>query len=251
MRIKIIRYGLFCLFILTAVLRPAWSVMITSTRIAYIDIEKVFNEMTEVKNARNEINNLITRRLGNIEEIERAIASVRNKISKDTSVKKAEKKAEEPEKDDGLIQEDAEDAVPGENTVTADKETADTETADTEPPAGDESGEAAPDAGMPDSSSYIRQAEKIPDFEIKELNEILKQKEMDLKELMEQSKKLLKEKEKELKYKIMGKIYDTVNNVAEKKGFTVIMDKEVILFSEESVVDITDEIIRILNESLE
>ena len=40
-----------------------------------------------------------------------------------------------------------------------------------------------------------------------------------------------------------------VKSVAKKKGYNVIVDKEVILFSEEAVIDITDDVIRSLDEN--
>jgi Skp family chaperone for outer membrane proteins len=161
------------LFLILFCFAPARSVMLYSTRIAYVDVEKAFNNMAEVKTAREELENLLKNRSAKIEETERAIASVRNKIAS--------------------------------------------------------------------------QEQELPPAEVEEFNRLLEYKQEELNELMKNSKGMMIEKEKEMKYRILGKIYDTIADIALKRGYTVILDKESVLFSESGVTDITDEVIRRLN----
>ena len=153
------------------------AVMISSTRIAYINIERVYDEIEEVRNARADLQSIVEKKKKQISESERAIASVRNKILK----------------------------------------------SDTE----------------------------LPPSEIQEFENMLSLKEGELKKIMEESKELIIQKEKEFKYRIMGKIYDAVEGIASKNSYTVIIDKESVLFAQDSVTDITDEVIDSLNKTYE
>lgn len=200
----------------------ARAMMVTSSRIAYVNIERVFSEMQGVEDARKKLKDLIEQRKMEIAETEDAIESIRSKMESkrmfaDTVVPPAERKKTEPV------------------SVSTSAETADVETS----------------TGTAENEDLEESREtQTPDFmgEIKELEKLLSDKEKDLERLMIESKRLLLRKEEELKHNIMGKIYDTIESVAREKGYTVILDKEVVLFSLESVNDITDEIIRKLDE---
>ncbi len=194
------------LILLLLVVMPSYSIMMTSNRMAYVDIEKVFNEIQEVRKAKEKLKYLIEEKKQIIGETERAIATVRNKISK---------------------------AVPSQEISVSTETIPSSEIS--------ASTEAAP--------SRMQQAMvRLPDFEMEELKKILDDKEKELKKLMEKSKQLIQGKEKEIKYKILGQIYVTIQDIAMDRGYTVIVDKEIILFSEETVEDVTDEVIRSLNE---
>jgi outer membrane protein len=169
-KIQILLILIFCFV-------PARSVMIYSTRIAYVDVEKAFNTLTDVKSAREKLENLLKAKCAQIEETERAISAVRNKI--------------------------------------ADQE------------------------------------QDMPPSEVQEFKDLLEHKQEELKQLMKNSKSMMVDKEKEIKYEILGKIYDTVTDIALQGGYTVILDKEAVFFSETGVTDITDEVIRKLNGTYE
>ncbi len=206
------------LILLLLVVSLSHSIMMTSNRMAYVDIEKVFNEIQEVRKAKEKLKYLIEEKKQIIGETERAIATVRNKISKAVPSQEISASTE---------------------TIPSSEISASTETIPSSEISA--STEAVP--------SRMQQATgRLPDFEMEEFKKILDDKEKELKKLMEKSKQLIQGKEKEIKYKILGQIYETIQDIAMDRGYTVIVDKEIILFSEETVEDVTDEVIRSLNE---
>ena len=171
-------YGRYFLGILTALILISsplnlHSVMISSVRIAYVDVGKVFEQLQKVEDFRSELRQIVKEKKEEIEELERAIASVRHKV--------------------------------------------------------------------------LNQKDELPAFEVEEFESLLTKKEKELRQLMEESKLLIKGKEKEYKYKILGEIYEVINSVASRDGYTVVLEKNLVLFSEETVYDITDEVINKIN----
>jgi Skp family chaperone for outer membrane proteins len=217
--------------------------MMTSTRMAYVDIERVFNDIQEVRNAKDSLIKLIEDKKREIEETERAIASVRNKI------KNNEISGDVQPEEDQIEKQSSEESQNLEETATQQtQENLPGENQENQVPVETQNIQENRTQENAGTQEEVEKKGRIPDFEIKEFEKILAEKEKDLKKLMEDSKRLIKGKEKEFKYEILGKIYEAVQNIAVDKGYSVIVDKEVILFSEESVVDITDEVIRNLNE---
>ncbi|MFC2061248.1 OmpH family outer membrane protein [Elusimicrobiota bacterium] len=162
---------LITLILVAGVTVSAHSLMITSTKIAYVNIEEIFTKMKKVNMAKKNLKDFIQERKTRIEETEKAIASVERRIS----------------------------------------------------------------------------GEDMPPEEVEEFTKMLVDKKAELKELMEESKRVISVREDEFKYEIMGDIYNKVREIAEIQGYTVILEKEVILFSMDSVTDITDEVLRGLN----
>ncbi len=229
------------------------AMMVTSARMAYVDVERVFDEINEIKLARKKMKSLIDEKKRAIEDTEHAIASVRNKISGGITVpvQVSEQKPAES------LEDNSEDSTKQEDQVIDEKE---------------ESSKQADELSVSEKEENVSEDEVIyemdknvlkepevskekeqkkivlPPFEIEEMNKMLNKKEEELKNLMETSKKLIEGKGKEFKYKIFSKIYEAIKNIADNNDYTVIVDKEMILFAKKSVIDITDEVIRSLNE---
>jgi len=153
------------------------AVMISSVKIAYVDVEEVFNSLIKVQETRRSLGKLMEEKKNQIQETEEAIQAVKNKIE--------------------------------------------------------------------------LQREQLPPSEVEEFARLLQQKEEDLKELIADSKELISGKEKESKYEILGEIYDMIDEIASREGYTVILEKEAVLFSKESTVDITEDVIARMNKKYE
>jgi len=51
-----------------------------------------------------------------------------------------------------------------------------------------------------------------------------------------------------MKYSIMGHIYDIIKEVAVREGYSIVINKEDMIYCEVESIDITGEVIRKLNE---
>ncbi len=75
---------------------------------------------------------------------------------------------------------------------------------------------------------------------------IWKKEELD--DMVKEGEKEILKKEKEIKYQILGKIYDVIREIAKKEGYTVVLDKSNVLYSEKSADDLTEKVIKKLNK---
>ncbi|MFC2091153.1 OmpH family outer membrane protein [Elusimicrobiota bacterium] len=226
-----------CIFFLVSLICtvPVFSVMITSNRIAYVNIEKVYSEILQVKDARDDLAGLINEKKHQIEELERAIESIRSRITGED--KQTQQNPSEAVDLPGIGLDDPQDDQNNSDNVSVTEEKVIQEKTSTE----DTVGEKKQQQGY--------KALNLPDFELEEFGKQLKKKEVELRQLMLESKKLISMKEQEYKHMILGNIYETVRTIASKGGYTLIVDKDIVLFSESSVVDITGEVIRNLDEA--
>ncbi len=95
----------------------------------------------------------------------------------------------------------------------------------------------------------LLQQYNLPPSAIDDFKNMLDAKEKKLGKLVNESKEFVAGKEKEYKYKILGRIYDTIQKIAMDEGYTIILEKELILFSRNESVDITAEVIKVINEN--
>jgi Skp family chaperone for outer membrane proteins len=236
------KLSLVIILLLSAV--TAFSMMISSTKMAYVNIEKIYKEISQVEKARAELSSLIDEKKSEIEETERAIASVRNKVlNAEATAVSSQMPVSVP------VQEQAQEESLDSTSSQAVEVSTGVEEA---PAAAVEQKESVEDKNIIEAQPIVDKpvaAPRIPDFEIESFKAILAQKEKELKALMGDHKNYILKKEKEFEYRILGQIYDAVKKIALAKGYNVIVEKEVILYSEESVVDITDDVIRSLNEN--
>lgn len=248
-----IKYFSVFLFLLLSV-SSVYAIMITSTKVAYVNIEKVYSEIAEVKELRVGLSRLIEKKKNEIEELERAIASVRNKLATDIPVEPVPENINmtSPKIDaNGIAAEDIpagkepENPQPEEKDIIVEEESeAVDKTIKEEQPAADVK---KPEI-LQDLPVTSHAAQKKDEIGARELGKILDEREAELKKLMNDSKNLIINKEKEFKYRILGKIFDMIKEVADENSYTVILDKEMILFSDVSVTDVTDEVIKRLNK---
>ncbi len=87
----------------------------------------------------------------------------------------------------------------------------------------------------------------LPDSK-EELNQALSEKEARLSDLREASALQIQQKNEALRISIMSKIYDVIEELAEREGYTAVLDGNIVFFTGEAAPDITGEVIRILNE---
>jgi len=152
-------------------------VIISSTRIAYVDIEQVYEELDEIEHYREEIKSLLYSKKEEIEGKEKEILELKK-----------------------LIEEEMEEL----------------------------------------SSEEIEEYE----YKISGLEEELEKDRVE-------TKRMILFREEELKYEIYGKIYDAVEKIAQNEGYNVILKKDTVLYSEDSVEDITEKIIEKINLAVE
>ncbi|MGM0441168.1 MAG: OmpH family outer membrane protein [Elusimicrobiota bacterium] len=155
----------------------AEAMKLTPSRVAYVKVEKVFNELKRVHKAKDSLQNLIDDKKDKIEETEDAIEDVTKKLD--------------------------------------------------------------------------NQNDELSEEEIENFEKSLDEKREDLKKLKLDSKKIIEEEEEKLRHNIMGEIYDTIKRVAEESDYTVILNKDMVLFSVDKQVDITDKIIREMDKNYE
>jgi len=153
---------------------PASAVRITATRIGYVNIERVFDEIKAVEKSREQIREVMDREREEIESGQQAIDALARRL--DT------------------------------------------------------------------------QKETLSESEAEELRDMIQVHREKLDELMEESRDRILDKETELKYRILGAIYETVKQISEEKGFTVVLEEDTVLYSTHSVENITDKVINRLNE---
>lgn len=185
---------------LTAV--PAPGVVITSQKMAYVDMEKVYENLIVVHQARAELENLIQQKKEEVKELEKNVEDLRKDIAR---IKK-----EEPTNTDEV----EESRISG----NADENVQNIETPD------------------------------VPETRLGELKNSLDEKKTRLQELKELAEKNIRETEQSYRRRIMSKIYDVLENIAQKEEYTAVLDGEVIFFTGEDVVDITNKVIEELNE---
>lgn len=147
---------------------------ITSTRIAYVNVEKVFGEISEIKRARQELKRTLVERKEQVARLEEEIQSIQTRLS---------------EQEEIILPEDKE-----------------------------------------------------------EFEKMLETKKEELQNLKEESREFISSREEELLQKIMGDIYDAVGEIAQGDDYTVILDRDSVIYSEDDVSDITEEVIKYLNE---
>ncbi len=153
---------------------PVLGMVITPTRIAYVEVEKVFNNLDRVREAREALQELIEDKKEEVEDTERAIEGVAGKIEE--------------------------------------------------------------------------QKDSLPEEELKGLEDSLDERREGLRELKIVSQELITDQEKTLRHNIMGQIYDTIEKMADKNDYTIILNKDMILFSVEEQVDLTDKVIKNMNQ---
>jgi len=92
------------------------------------------------------------------------------------------------------------------------------------------------------------QRETLSEEEADELIRMIDAHERSLREIMEKSREELLSREEELTLNIMGDIYEAVSELTEIEGYSVILEKESVLYSRDTVEDITERIIALINE---
>jgi Skp family chaperone for outer membrane proteins len=217
-------FYLVLFFILTAIPAPGLAIMLSSSRIAYVNIEKVFDSVVTVKHARKNLQDMIDTSRNDISQLREAIDSVRKRIS-------------EPTDKTARISE----------TVTP----PDLSSSTFETPYVQGSTEIVKSGQIrytTQTVSDIGPAPEIPDFELEEMNRLLRQKEGELAKLKQDSLDAITSKEQNLKKVVMADIYDAIKEISLDMGITVVMDKEAVFFAGGSVEDITDIVIRRINE---
>ncbi|MEA3506343.1 MAG: OmpH family outer membrane protein [Elusimicrobiota bacterium] len=147
---------------------------ITSTRIAYVNIEKVFEELSEIKKARQELQRTLEERKEKVARMEEELESIQTRV--------------------------------------------------------------------------IEQEEVVLPEDREEFEKMLETKKEELKNLKEESREFVVSREEDLLLKIMGDIYDAVGEIAHVDDYTVILDRDSVIYSEDDISDITEEVIKYLNE---
>ncbi len=173
-------------FFLFAFYSPAETLIITSSRLAYVDIEKVYENLIMVDNARAALENLIEERRAEVEELQNNIDELRAAIE-----------------------------FPDEKEIVPEDETE-------EPRDLLESGE--------------------------DPEEMIAEKEKELGNLRETSVLEIQQKNQSLRSSIMSEIYDTIEQLAAREGYTAVLDGNIVFCTGDAVTDITAEVIEILNE---
>lgn len=166
----ILKYSIIAL-ILTS---PLPAVVISYSRIAYVDIERVFSDLNLVGNSRTRMQELIDERREEVRAGESEIESLKNRLE--------------------------------------------------------------------------AEGDTLSSEELRELEKLIETHQESLREIMSQSREELLAKEEELRLDIMADIYRTVRKLSDWEGFSVIFERDSILYSRDSVEDITERIVDIINE---
>ncbi|NLB35195.1 MAG: OmpH family outer membrane protein [Elusimicrobia bacterium] len=153
---------------------PVQAVKITSTRVAYLDIEKVFSSIEVVSLSRQRIQEMIEEVKQEIQSGELAVDSLKNRLE--------------------------------------------------------------------------AQRDMLSEEEVDDLCQMIDSHESSLKDIMEQGREELLCKEEELTLDIMKDIYEAVSQLTETEGYSLVLEKKSLLYSQDSVENITERIIAIINE---
>jgi len=194
------------------------SAVLSTVRIAYVDIEKVFNGFKETKAAKEKISEEIRLRKENIIRLEAEIRRLEKKLNGGPIVLTG--LLDGPDILTGLIEE----KQVGDNSI--DEEF------------GNEERPPATDTKIALSTGTTRAADiKLLEKKKKELSDISQNVQDDFLYMEENIRK-----------KILGQIYDIIEEIAEAEGYNIIISRENILYSKEENVDLTDEVIKRLNK---
>ncbi len=84
---------------------------------------------------------------------------------------------------------------------------------------------------------------------LSETRKLIKKKEEEIKKLRQDVERSIKEWEEASRHNIMGVIYDAIQIVGERKGYSAVLDKSEVLWGQPSE-DLTQEVLEYLNEGL-
>ncbi len=196
---------------------PVKSAVLSSTRIAFVDIARVFNEYKGTKDAKKKVSEEIRIKREEIIMMEVGIKELEKKIAV-TKVTLT-----------GLVHD--EDIM----TLEEYKLQFDTSSLKTE------------NSEVIDSTDAIEVTASTDTVKLSE-KELLVRKKKEIEDMIQNVKESLLDMEGIMKDRIMGHIYDMIKEVAEEEGYYIVLNKEDVLFSEEESIDLTEKIIQKLNE---
>ncbi len=209
----IIALGLFFSFPVS----PVRSAVLSSTRIAFVDIERVFNEYKGTKDAKKKVSEEVRKKREKIIMMEVAIRELEEKIAGEITTLT------------GLVHD--EDIMTDEGY----KLRFDTGSLKTQ------------NSGVVGSTGAIEVAASTDAVKLSE-TEALAAKKKELEDVIQNVRESLLDTEGMMKERIMGHIYDVIREVAKEEGYCIVLNKEDVLFSEEESIDLTEIIIQKLNE---
>lgn len=189
------------LFMIMVNYTPALSVEITPSRVASVDIRYIFDNCTQTKNARKEIQDYRSDSARTLNQMEKELITLKERLTMPSGLIPAATKAIELGK--------TEPAVSTQPVVST--------------------GTATAEAGL------------------SETRKLVKEKEDEIKKLRQDIERNIKEREEASRHNIMGIIYDAVQIVGEKKGYSAVLDKSEVLWGQPGE-DLTQEVLEYLNE---
>lgn len=196
---------------------PVKTAVLSSTRIAFVDIARVFNEYKGTRDAKKKVSEEIRIKREEIIMMEVGIKELEKKIAV-TKVTLT-----------GLVHD--EDIM----TLEEYKLQFDTSSLKTE------------NSEVIDSTGAIEVTASTDTVKLSE-KELLVRKKKEIEDMIQNVKESLLDMEGIMKDRIMGHIYDMIKEVAEEEGYYIVLNKEDVLFSEEESIDLTEKIIQKLNE---
>ncbi len=196
---------------------PVKSAVLSSTRIAFVDIERVFNEYKGTKDAKKKVSEEVRMKREKIIMMEVAIRELEEKIAGGITTLK------------GLIH-DEEIMTPDGYELKYGTGSLKTQNMD-----------------VVGSTGAIEVAVSTDSVKLSE-TEMLAVKKKEIEDVIQNVRESLLDTEGIMKERIMGHIYDVIRDVAEEEGYCIVLNKEDVLFSEEESIDLTEKIIQKLNE---
>ncbi len=191
---------------------PAGAVVIRTQRLGYVDLERVYENLIVVEEAREDIGELIRGQRIEVEEKRERIERIEERLS------------DWPDPEQDPEPGDDEPGAPAELEEEPLPEIPETE----EPPREDDPPR--------EEKSY------------EELQELLQEKERALDELRAQCLEDIEERQQAYRRDIMSRIYEAVGHIARRDGYTALLDGDIVFFTGDDIEDITGQVIEYLNE---
>jgi Skp family chaperone for outer membrane proteins len=195
------------------------SAVLSTVRIAYVDIEKVFDGYKETKAAKEKISEELRLRKEKVIRLEAEIRKLEKKLNGGPAVLTG--LVGNPDVLTGLIEE----AQVGGNSI-------DEEFGNEEP--------SPPSDSTIASSTGTSKAADI---------KLLEKKKEELSDISQNVQDDFLYMEENIRKKILGQIYDIIEEISEAEGYNIIISKENILYSKDEGIDLTDEVIKRLNKN--
>jgi len=183
---------------------PVLSVEITPSRVASVDIRYIFDNCTQTKNARKEIEDYRSKSAMTLNQMEKELSTLKERLTMPSEL------------------------IPAATEVTETIEPEETQMAVS-------------------TQTLVSTGTVTAEAGLSEVRKLVKEKEYEIKKLREDIERSIKELEEALRHNIMGIIYDAVQIVGEKKGYSAVLDKSEILWGQPGE-DLTQEVLEYLNE---